>query len=349
MFGPSWSARGGMASVAKSYADAGMFEECGVRYISTYEGAQYLLQVRVFGLAVLRLLAGLVARRVDLIHLHSASRGSFFRKALLAKLAVTFRVPYLFHLHSGEFLEDYQQRWPLWKRRLAERALGQAARVLVLSESWRKAFAAVLPQAHYQVLLNPVEVPEELPCKAAARHMFLFLGRVTDKKGAFDLLQALPAVINRWPEARLTMAGPGDIERARVLVSRLGLPSDVVSFPGWIDGEQKLQAIASAGTFVLPSHYEGVPIGVLEAMAHGLAVVSTQVGGIPDVVTSGHNGRLVSVRDVAALSEALIQLLAEPHDTQAQVDRAFRTVQAHRLDAVVADLATIYASASARR
>lgn len=349
MFGPAWGARGGMASVAQSYADGGLFDQCGVRYVSTYEAASPFTQLRVFGGVLLKFCGPLLSRRVDLVHLHSASRGSFLRKALLATLCRGFGVPYLFHLHSGEFLRDYLEAWPGWRRRWAQRTLNGASRVIMLSPSWQAAFAAHFPQARFEVVLNPVEVPDDLPQKSGQRHVMLFLGRITDKKGAFDLLRALPAALARWPALRITMAGPGEIERAQQLVKELGLPDGVVDFPGWIDGERKLQALAAAGTFVLPSHFEGVPIGVLEAMAQGMAVVATQVGGIPDVVNHGSNGRLVAVGDVQALSEALIQVLAEPAATEAQVNQAFETVQAHRLPAVVASLAAMYARAIAER
>jgi len=347
MCGPAWGARGGMASVAQSYADAGLFARCGVRYLSTYEGAGALTQLRVFGAALLRLLGALLLRRLDLVHLHSASRGSFWRKSLLAALCRLFGVPYLFHLHSGEFLRDYLARWPGWQRRWAGRTLAGASRVLVLSPSWQAAFAPHFPAARFEVVLNPVEVPAQLPDKSGRRHELLFLGRITDKKGAFDLLRALPAVLARWPALHVTMAGPGEIERARQLASQLGLPDGVVDFPGWIEGPRKLQAMAGAGTFVLPSHFEGVPIGVLEAMAQGMAVVATKVGGIPDVIDSGRSGRLVVAGDVPALSEALLQVHAEPAATESQVNCAFAAVQMHSLPTVVACLASVYAGSIA--
>lgn len=342
MFGPAWGARGGMASVAQSYADAGLFDQCGVRYLSTYEDGRPLTQLRVFGGVLLKLLWALLRRRVDLVHLHSASRGSFWRKSLLAALCRLFGVPYLFHLHSGEFLRDYRERWPAWQRRWARRTLAGASRVLVLSPSWRTAFAPQFPGARFEVVLNPVDVPARLPEKSGLRHELLFLGRITDKKGAFDLLRALPAVLARWPALHVTMAGPGEIERARELAAQLGLPDGVVDFPGWIEGPRKLQAMAGAGTFVLPSHFEGVPIGVLEAMAQGMAVVATRVGGIPDVIDSGRNGRLVTAGDVTALSAALMEVLEHAAETEDQVACAFATVHAHHLPAIVHGLSTVY-------
>lgn len=349
MFGPALEARGGMASVAQSYAEAGLFSQCGVRYLNTYEGPGIPLQLRVFGSALLKLLVALLFRKVDLVHLHSATRGSFFRKSLLAALCRLSGVPYLFHLHSGEFLKDFAERWPQWKRRWAQRTLSGASRVIVLSESWKAAFASQFPGARCEIILNPVEVPDRLPDKRDRRNELLFLGRITDKKGAFDLLRALPAALARQPKLRLTLAGPGDIERAKQLVLDLGLPAGVVDFPGWIDGPHKVMALERAGTFVLPSHFEGVPIGILEAMAEGLAIVATRVGGIPDVVDSGRNGRLVPVGDIEALSEALSQVADEASVTETQVQCAFVTVQSHKLQAVVASLAGLYARTLAER
>src|SRR6478609_6763919 len=134
MAGPAEHLPGGMSAVVLSYRRAGLFEALPLRYLSRYEGAAALMQLRVFGAALWRLLLELLAGRVDLLHVHSASRGSFWRKSLLCGLCRAFGKPYLFHIHSGEFGHFYREecgplaRW--WLGPAAGRAAGpvQSAR-----------------------------------------------------------------------------------------------------------------------------------------------------------------------------------------------------------------------------
>lgn len=342
MVGPALDAQGGIASVLQAYREAGLFERCGIRYLCSYEGAGLLRQLRVFGLTLARLLLALLRGEVALLHLHTASRGSFWRKSLLAAMARLFGVPYLLHVHSGELLDHYQRRWPSWQRAWARRCLLGAARVVLLTPGWQQAFEAALPGLRGVVLRNPVAVPAGPRPTAGPRHVLLFLGRLTALKGAPTLLRAFALLHRSQPQARLLLAGPGDRAAMQALMQELGLPAEAVSLPGWIAGEAKAQALREAGCFVLPSQAEGLPVSVLEAMAAGLAVVATRVGGLPELIDEGRTGLLVPVDDAPALAEALLSLIEQPARAEALADAAFAAVQQHALPAVAAALLAIY-------
>ncbi len=337
--GPALEARGGIASVLRAYQDAGLLARCV--FLCSYEGPGAWRQLSVFVPALARLLAGLCTGRVALLHVHSASRGSFWRKSLLVTLARLFGVPYFFHVHSGELLNHYQQRWPRWQKAWAAYVLRGAARVLVLTPGWQRAFDRGIGGLRCTVLNNPVAVGAQRP-PGRPRERLLFLGRLTELKGAWDLLRALPAVLQRHPGTRLVMAGPGDESAARALVRELGLPEGVVQFPGWIDGSAKHDALKAAGVFVLPSHAEGLPIGVLEAMAEGLLVVASDVGGIPELIDAGRSGLLVRPREPAALAAALASAIEDDGAAEAMLKAAFERVQTHSLPVVTATLEALY-------
>ena len=108
----------------------------------------------------------------------------------------------------------------------------------------------------------------------------------------------------------LVCAGDGDISGAKQLAAELNLKGRV-ECPGWLRGEQKQTLIDEAIVFALPSHAEGLPMALLEAMAAGLPVLATNVGGIPQAVRDGVDGYLVEAGDVDALGQALRKMLED--------------------------------------
>lgn len=341
MAGPALDAPGGMSAVVHSYRQAGLFDAAAVRYLSTYTRPGLVTQLRVFGAAVWALLLALLGRRVRLLHVHSASRGSFWRKSLLCGMARLMGVPYVFHLHSGEFPAFYERECGGLARWWVRVTFRGARSVMVLTEGWAQQVQSLLGPLPCFVAHNPVVLPSAEPMPRPVRRRLLFLGRIRQKKGAFDLLRAFQQVQQRVPDATLVMAGDGEIDAARALCSELGLAHGVV-FTGWIDGAAKNDAMAAADVFVLPSYFEGLPVGILEAMGAGLVVVATPVGGIADLITSGQHGVLVQPGDTAALANALLVVLQDAALGDRLTANAWQRVQAHEAGAVARAIAALY-------
>jgi glycosyltransferase involved in cell wall biosynthesis len=153
----------------------------------------------------------------------------------------------------------------------------------------------------------------------SARPIVLYVGRISVEKGLVDLLDAIPAIKERcaglgtaMPRFKLVGWGAhGEEERLRSQAAALGLGDDV-EFAGRVPfGQQLFEAYRSASVYVLPSWAEGTPRAIVEAMAFGLPVVATTVGGIPDVIEDGQNGLLVPPRNSAALAAAICELLTD--------------------------------------
>lgn len=341
MIGPSLEARGGMTSVVRAYQAAGLFDHGRVRYIASYEVHEFLSRLWVYLRCVGRLLWALLSGQVAGLHLHSASRGSFWRKAILAGLGRLFGVPYLFHIHSGEFLAFYRDECGPLARRFVGYTLRGASRVIVLSEAWKRELDRAIPGLRLEIVKNPIDVPDDgQPCGGTVPRV-LFLGRIRDKKGVFDLLEAMAIVRQAVPNAELVLAGDGDVEHVRQRAVQLGL-GDAVELPGWVDGEAKFDAIRRCEVMALPSYFEGFPIGVLEAMAMGSLVVATRVGGIPDLIRDGENGLLLDAGDIPALARQLTVALTQPAHRSDMVERARHDAQAYRCEQVVDALDALY-------
>lgn len=246
-------------------------------------------------------LASLVReRRIDVLHAH-----------LLPAL-----IPSVFaHQRTGRPLVMTEHS--VWNRRRRIRAFrhfeswlyARVDRVLCVSDSVRKALQSWLPEAgrRAEVLYNGVAI-RPLGERPAAAYDVIFVGNLDrPAKGADILLHALAACGS--DVARACFVGEGrlrpELERLR---DALGLNAKV-DFVGSSDRVGEL--LEKSRLFVLPSRWEGLPMALLEAMERGLPVVASNVGGVPEVVTSGRDGLLISPDDVDAVATSIVSMLRD--------------------------------------
>ena len=155
-----------------------------------------------------------------------------------------------------------------------------------------------------------------------------FLGGPRQVKGVDVLLQAMPAILGAH-EATLHIVGTGEhIDRYKTMCVDLGI-QDHVRFLGFVDHSKLPLWFSSADLFVLPSRSESMPVAVAEAMASALPVVSTTVGGIPELVDDGQTGVLVPPNDPLALTHAINALLDDPDTMRAMGARGRQRVKEH--------------------
>lgn len=300
-------ARGGMRAVVEGYLASGLARRWRIRVLWSHREGSLFVRLAAAASTGCELLCLLLGRRVGFAHIHAAMRGSFWRKSMYAALCRAVGVPVILHLHGSEMKNFYDGLSP-WARALATRQLERAACVVVLSESWLRYVKEIAPGARICVVHNYVALPQ-LPPPKQAQDSFsvLFLGLLGPRKGIFDLLASWKMVVAAIPSARLLVGGNGQEQQARDLANTLGLGNSV-EFLGWVGAEAKAALLGSADAFVLPSHNEGLPMSVLEAMSYGLPVISTRVGGIPELITEGKDGVLIESGDQTALASALIAL-----------------------------------------
>lgn len=336
------SARGGMRSVVEGYAEDGFLAAQDVRLVSSYAEGGFVRRQLVALRALVRVATLLATRSVELVHIHAAMKGSFWRKAVFAGLARSRGVPVLLHLHGSE-MKDFYGRQPPWLKRAIVRQLTRATRVVVLSESWRAFVAEIAPAAKPVVVPNYVRVPER-PARGTGRPVtLLFLGLLGRRKGIFDLLEAFARAHASDPGMRLVVGGNGEIEAAARQAGELGL-EDCVRFEGWVGPAEKAVLLDAADVYVLPSHNEGLPMSVLEAMAYGLPVITTDVGGLPELVTDGVHGRMIRPGDVVALTAAILYLAGDGETRRRMGEAGRRRVQsAYSGEAVLPLMGGLYA------
>ncbi len=274
-------------------------------------GPAPLMPLRLAG-AILALVAGQLRRdRLDVLHLNVAGRSSTWRKIALGEVARRADLPYVVHLHDYDYGADLARRGRLG-RALTRRLFRGAARVLVLGEGQRRLVTEALrvPPRRVEVVPNGVPDPGAPPSGAGRDGpvRLLFLGHLDDRKGVPELLAALAEPGLRARRWRLVLAGGGQRSRFAALARGLGL-EDRVELTGWLPHERVYALCREADVLVLPSHAEGQAMALLEAMAHGLAVVATPVGAHPETVRAGEEALLVPSGDPGRLAEALTRVI----------------------------------------
>ena len=317
MLGTSPEMRGGVASVVATLRDAGLFERWGVQYVATHVEGSRLRKVGQFLAAAVTFITALRLRATAVVHAHVSSNGSFWRKAILLWFARRFDVATIVHLHSGNFAVFAENGFggPLLRRCIRE-TLESSSMVIVLSPRWGDWVRGFAPRSRVRVIGNPVRCPEAsalLPIRRSAGQpgRILYLGNVCAEKGTFDLLDAFVNFAATHPGWRLVIGGKGEVERLMAAAEACGV-RDRVDFLGWVSGAQKDHELSIADVFVLPSYSEGMPVSVLEAMAFGAAVITTPVGGVPDMMQADVHGLWVEPGDVKGLAERLSGLASSP-------------------------------------
>jgi glycosyltransferase involved in cell wall biosynthesis len=308
MLGPAPQARGGIASVVQTYRVHGLFERWPIEYLATHgeDGARDV----ALALSALRRFAVLLLRERGMaVHVHAAAGHGFWREALFMALAIAMRRPLILHLHGGGFEQFHHRAGPLARGALSL-LLECAACVVVPCEAMRGWIRGIARGAQVACVPEPV-APEQAPPAERQANLVLFLGRLDAAKGLFDLFEAVAALRAAVPDLRLLCAGDGDRAAASRQAERLGI-ADAVKFTGWVGPSGRRVLLESAAVFALPSYDEALPMNLIEAMAAGIPVVASAVGGIPEAVSDGVTGFLVAPGDIATLQRQLKRLLAEP-------------------------------------
>ena len=350
MVGTTPEGRGGVASVVSVLRRHGLFEREDVRYIATHRTGPRLARAAgaLGGMwrVLLACLRACLGGQPAVVHAHVASRGSFLRKSLVLLVARMSGCKTIFHLHGAEFREFSTQEAGRLLRRWIRHTLERSSVVIALSESWAQFVRAFAPGAKVAVVPNAVPLPPLAPPDAEVPGRVLFLGRIDTSKGVFELLDAAAALAQRYPGLRIVIGGEGDAEGVRRRAAALGI-GERIELPGWIDAQVRALELARASVFCLPSHAEGLPMALLEAMAARKAVVACGVGGVPEVLRDGDNGMLVAPRDASALAAALGSVLGDAalrtrlgKQARATIEQHYSTeVMCGKLSAIYRELA----------
>lgn len=267
----------------------------------------------------------LIVRQFDIIHIHAASGASIIRKAFFVYSARWFHKPTILHIHGDNYDSFYRNASATTKTFLTK-LHNIASYNIVLSTYWKHFFVSEISAQHVAVIPNSVDISLYATSRTAYQSgQLLFLGRLSERKGVYDLIKAMVILRDRGLFPRLYLAGDGELEKVKKQIHTLNL-QDQISIEGWCDLEKKIALLRATSVLILPSYSEGLPVAILEAMAAGKVIISTPVGGIPELVIPQQNGFLVKPGDVNSLANAIEQTLL-PVNEAVMITISSRNVQ----------------------
>ncbi|MGA2139362.1 MAG: glycosyltransferase [Verrucomicrobiia bacterium] len=248
----------------------------------------------------------------------SVNRNAFLKDALMLAIVRAFRVPVVLYGH-GNNLPEFRDQSPRWLQRVIDWTIRGAVAATVPGRNLRFNFLGHLREDQVFAVPYGIEVPATLPpvVKPSGRFTVLYLGNLVREKGAFVILDAIPLVRARCPEAYFVFAGAWWNAQDRVEAERMvqdrGLAS-VVEFTGAVTGAAKWEAICRGDVMVFPTfyHYETFGQVLPEAMGVGLPVIATRRAAIPEIVEEGVNGLFVAEKDAGDLAEKIVTLANDP-------------------------------------
>lgn len=305
MFGPCLFEQGGMGAVQKHIVDK-MSKELNINHVITWDGKKNTLIL--FSQALITFFYYLLQNKVDLVHIHVSERGSVLRKSILALISFAFSKPVIMHTHGCEF-HTFYDNLPKIAQILLNKIWQNCDRVIVLSKSWKCIYIDKLDLDPNKVIVeyNPIVIPNNIVIgnNNSDKITFLLLGKINQRKGVFDLFQAIALLSDSHREKiELIIAGNGEIKKAIALAKKLKI-EDLVRFTGWVNHKQRDLLLQETDIFILPSYNEGLPMALLEAMSFKLPVITTPVGGIPEIVIHGKNGLLVEPGNIPELAKSM--------------------------------------------
>ena len=258
------------------------------------------------------------AEPVDVVVIHTAhSWTTLLRDFPLALVARGRRRAVVLHFHGSRCERLVAPGRPAFKR-ASSLLLALSDAALVLSSEEQRQWQTFHPRGRFHVVRNPVQAAPPLdPAPARTRFAIpgadpiaLFVGRLIEEKGILELIAALATQSTGTPW-HLLVVGDGPLEQeVRRRAAQAGVGARL-TLTGYLRGDDLRAAYQVADLLVLPSHSEGLPLVVLEAMAAGLPIVTTGIRGMADHLRDGVNALLVPPGDPAALAAALTRLLGD--------------------------------------
>lgn len=296
--------RGGITSVVKAHEKGKQWKYYDCFWIETHidKGIIWKLLYFIKGLFIFLCMLPFY----DIIHIHTSEPPSAIRKCFFVPFAKILQKKIIVHFHAFSPVTTINGNY----RKVYKYLFGKADCIIVLSQLWKEYVNEIFNLGDkVKVIYNPCisEISNKIYNK---KNQILYAGTVNARKGYADMIKAFSKIASDFPNWNIVFAGNGEIEKGKLLAKQLGIESQII-FLGWISGSTKDQVFKESSIFCLPSYAEGFPMAVLDAWAYGLPVITTPVGGIPDIAKDGENMLLFNPGNIDILAKNMKILITD--------------------------------------
>ena len=308
--------KGGMATVVEGIiTDSKLNSNYNITVHESYSDGNVLYRLIFSIISYIKFI--FIYNKYDLFYIHMASYGSTFRKGYYIRFLNKRNKKIIVHIHGAEYLIFYNNLSEQKKKKVQEIWLKSQC-VIALSKKWKSEFEHLFNHKNIIAINNGIDTEQYENGKCIiedARKKFLFLGRLGKRKGAYDIILAVERLTQVYPDILVYMAGDGEITQVKNLINKKNLNKNI-EIMGWINFEEKIKLLKKVCTVLLPSYNEGLPMTILEGMAAGKVIISTNVGGIPELVENNINGLIINPGDIDALYESMRRIIEDKNFVQ---------------------------------
>lgn len=250
-----------------------------------------------------------LSKKYKAVHLHTSSYKDFYRNTPFVYLYKLMGKKVLLHIHGAKFDEFTES-----KRGFVKTVCNKADGLIGVSSYFVKFFKDNNLNENVYLLHNGIDAVEEDIVRKESDGditVFSYFGALDDRKGIFDVVETIGLNKELFDGKILFyIGGKGDVERLTKLIEKYDL-KEIVKFLGWLDAQKKSELLLKTDVFIHPSSFESFGISILEAMNYGLPVITTKIGGIPDLVKNGENGLFVGVGNKDDIRDAMLKLSSD--------------------------------------
>lgn len=312
---PEAGDQGGMTAITKMYYETGLFKNINNRHFKTSYSTNSKF-LRIFEGVILKIyfLKSIFLFKPRVIIVMTSSHWGFYDKCLYCLIANLFGIKSILNPVGGEFLKFYKKN--KLNKFLVDILIQSASVVVIGSNYWFEYFKNNFDS---KVLIN--KIPNPVASEKFIRQNFKYLkggkmrvitvGSLIKSKGVFELAYIIKNPLFNTMNIEFHIVGTGDLLDWLRIELESEIETGLVILHGRVSDKEKINLLTSSDVFLSLSHFEVIPISILEAMSASLLIISSNVGGIPDLIEDGLNGYLVSLNNIEEVPLILSSLYSK--------------------------------------
>ncbi len=295
---------GGMWTVANNYISSKEYnDEVELTYIATSTNGSILKKTTLMIKGFICAKKELSSKKYDLVHINMAEKGSVFRARIITRIAKKYNTKVIIHMHAGPFI-DWYSSLNSKKQKKVDELFNLADRVMVLGKYWKNSLSKIVDINKIRVLYNGVNIPKNNSYNANGKYI-TYMGVLKREKGIYDLIDAINLINKKLDKSIKVKLCGLDLEgNIQEYVNKKKL-NDRIVLTGWVNEKERENIYNNTLLNVLPSYFEALSMTVIESMAYGIPIITTNISTMNEVLDNKE--LLITPGDANMLSKKIIE------------------------------------------